>query len=61
MGAPTAAPAAPAAPAQSGSSSQSEIDALKRRIDELEASQKSQPAPASEWPSAPAFRPMNQY
>jgi len=64
MGAPMAAPApaAPAAPAQSSSSSQAEIDALKRRIDELEAGkQQSQPAPATDWPSAPAFRPMNQY
>ena len=63
MGAPMAAPApaAPAAPAQSSSSSQSEIDALKRRIEELEAGKQSQPAPAADWPSAPAFRPMNQY
>jgi hypothetical protein len=64
MGAPMAAPApaAPAAPAQSGSSSQSEINALKRRIEELEAGkQQSQPAPSADWPSAPAFRPMNQY
>ncbi len=63
-GAPMAAPApaAPAAPAQSSSSNQGEIDALKRRIEELEASQRqSQPAPSTEWPSAPAFRPMNQY
>lgn len=61
IGAPMAAPAAPAAPAQSGSSSKSEIDALKRRIEELEASQKTSPPPAADWPSAPAFRPMNQY
>jgi hypothetical protein len=61
MAAPAPAPAAPAAPAQSGSSSKSEIDALKRRIEELESSQKSQQAPATDWPSAPAFRPMNQY
>jgi len=62
MGAPAAAPPAAAAPAQSGSSSKSEIDALKRRIDELESSQRAQqPAPTSDWPSAPAFRPMNQY
>ena len=64
-GAPLAAPApvAPAAPAQSSSSNQGEIDALKRRIEELEASQRQsqQPAPSSDWPSAPAFRPMNQY
>lgn len=62
------APAAPAAaPAQSSSrsSSASEIEALKRRIDELEASQRpssSSQAPASsDWPSAPAFRPMSKY
>lgn len=60
MGAPMAPPAAPAAPAPSGSSSRGEIDALKRRIEELEAG-RSQPAPATDWPSAPAFRPMNQY
>lgn len=63
MGAPMAAPApaAPAAPVQSGSSSKGEIDALKRRIEELEAGQRPAPPPASDWPSAPAFRPMNQY
>jgi hypothetical protein len=63
VGAPAAAaaPAAPAAPSQSGSTSKSEIDALKRRIEELEATQKTPPAPTSDWPSAPAFRPMNQY
>jgi hypothetical protein len=62
MGAPAAPPPAAApAPAQSGSSSKAEIDALKRRIEELESSQKSQQAPTSDWPSAPAFRPMNQY
>jgi hypothetical protein len=60
------APATPAAaPAQSSSrsSSASEIEALKRRIDELEASQRpSTQAPAStDWPSAPAFRPMSKY
>jgi hypothetical protein len=54
------APAAPAAPTQS--SGGSEIDALKRRIEELESRQQpSQSAPANDWPSAPAFRPMNQY
>jgi len=69
-GAPAVAPApgAPAAaPATTRSSSASEIDALKRRIDELETSQRtgkpaSAPAPASsDWPSAPAFRPMSKY
>jgi hypothetical protein len=71
-GAPGVAPAAPAAPAAAPattrSSSASEIEALKRRIDELETSQRtgrpaSAPAPAtsSDWPSAPAFRPMSKY
>jgi hypothetical protein len=61
VGAPAPAPA-PAAPARSGSAGSSEIDALKRRIEELESSQKkTQPPPAADWPSAPAFRPMNQY
>lgn len=65
-GAPGVAPAAPAAaPATTRSGSASEIDALKRRIDELESSQRAgKPAPApaaSDWPSAPAFRPMNKY
>jgi hypothetical protein len=56
------APAPAAAPAQSSTSNQGEIDALKRRIEELESSQRqTQPAPSAEWPSAPAFRPMNQY
>ena len=58
-------PVAPAAPgAQAAPSNQGEIDALKRRIEELEASQRppqTQPAPSADWPSAPAFRPMNQY
>jgi len=61
--APPAAPARPAAPAQS-SGSKGEIDALKRRIEELESQTRRQPAqgaPSSDWPSAPAFRPMNQY
>ena len=61
MAPPLAAPA-PAAPAQQSSGSSSEVDALKRRIEELEASQKKgQAAPSADWPSAPAFRPMNQY
>jgi hypothetical protein len=73
--------AAPAAPApsspssspssSSGSSSslaskQAEIDALKRRIDQLESRQMDSRQPqssggSSDWPSAPSFRPMNQY
>jgi hypothetical protein len=68
-GAPAAAappaPAAAPAPAQSStrSSSASEIEALKRRIDELESGQKqaSPPAASGDWPSAPAFRPMSKY
>lgn len=62
------APAAPATAAQtpSGSAGSSEIDALKRRIEELEAAQKprqrpAEPGPAGDWPASPAFRPMNQY
>ena len=59
-------PAAPgvAAPAASNA----EIDALKRRIEELESTQKPQPtpkpvepAPSGDWQSAPAFRPMDKY
>lgn len=61
-GVPAPAPAAPAAQ----NADQAEIDALKRRIEELEARQppeqsSSQPSPAGEWPAAPAFRPTNQY
>lgn len=61
--------------AQSGSSSPSdkdrEIETLKRRIEQLESRQSGQqppsgPPPAAGgagegWPSAPAFRPMDQY
>lgn len=67
-GAPYAAPAAPvaapapAAPAKPSAGGSGEIEALKRRIEELESQQQpTQSAPATEWPSAPAFRPMNQY
>lgn len=42
-----------------------EVEALKRRIEELESRQQQgqgQPQPQNpEWPAAPAFRPMNQY
>ncbi len=63
-GAPPA-PTAPGASSPSPTSSnadKNEIEALKRRIEELETRQQpnQQPKP-SEWPSAPAFRPMNQY
>jgi hypothetical protein len=61
--APPASPAPAAPPA-----SDAEIDALKRRIEELESAQKpmpkpkpADPAPSGDWQSAPAFRPMNQY
>jgi hypothetical protein len=60
--APVQAPASGAAPVDSA-----EVQALKRRVEELEAAQQQQrsappPAPpAGDWPSAPAFRPMNQY
>ena len=71
-----AAPPAPAAPAAKAPSppaaSSSEIDALKRRIEELESQQQPAPPPpsdwgsappasSSDWGSAPAFRPMGKY
>jgi hypothetical protein len=65
--APAAAPAQSSSQSSTRSSSASEIEALKRRIDELEASQRPSPssstqAPAAaDWPSAPAFRPINKY
>lgn len=67
--APAAAAAAPAAPTPSaGGVDQHEVEALKRRVDELEARQREQtpaaaprPPQSNEWPAAPAFRPMNQY
>ena len=70
-----AAPRTPSAPAAkappAAASSSSEIDALKRRIEELEAQARQQPEPPppaewgtppskSDWGSAPAFRPMNK-
>lgn len=63
------APAAPAAPATgSDSAKDQEIEALKRRIEQLESRQPAPvPAPPAAggadtgWPSAPAFRPMDQY
>lgn len=64
--APTAVPVAPAT--GSGTADSAEVQALKRRVEELEAAARQQsqpvappPPPAGEWPSAPAFRPMNQY
>jgi hypothetical protein len=64
QGVPTAAPTPPAAPVPptaAGSADKAEIEALKRRIEELESRQPPpQQPPANAWPSAPAFRPMNQ-
>jgi hypothetical protein len=64
--APPVAPAPAAAPAQSRPADNAEIDALKRRIEELESAQRppqkpAAPAPSGDWPASPAFRPMNQY
>jgi hypothetical protein len=60
-----AAPAPSAAPPAAASSDKDrEIEALKRRIEQLESSQQRAPAggaSADGWPSAPAFRPMDQY
>jgi hypothetical protein len=68
VAAPGAAPAPAATPAPGSAPVDSaEVQALKRRVEELEAAQQQQrsappPAPPSgDWPSAPAFRPMNQY
>ena len=66
---------APAAPASSSENTKSaEIEALKRRIDELEAKQAppsyapppatsdwGTSAPTQDWGSAPAFRPQGKY
>lgn len=69
--APLAAPGVATTPATGSAPVDSaEVQALKRRVEELEAAQQQQRAappaapsapPAGEWPSAPAFRPMNQY
>lgn len=64
--APAVVPAAPAAPASTSSSDKDrEIEALKRRIDQLEASRQGGVSSSSSgsdgWPAAPAFRPMDQY
>ncbi|MTW21271.1 hypothetical protein [Allochromatium palmeri] len=57
-----AVPAQAPAPSTQPQIDPGEVEALKRRIEELESRQQgpSQPQPP-EWPSAPAFRPMNQY
>jgi hypothetical protein len=61
-GAPAAAPAAPAPKESTSSNTKSaEIEALKRRIDELEARQgASTPPPASDW-AAPAPPPASDW
>ncbi|MCK7575496.1 MAG: hypothetical protein MZV65_06160 [Chromatiales bacterium] len=57
-----AVPAQAPAPSTQPNVDPSEVEALKRRIEELESRQQgpSQP-PSPEGPAAPAFRPMNQY
>lgn len=64
---PAAAPASPL-PSASERAKDEEIEALKRRIEQLEsrgAPPASPPPPQGRgpegWPSAPAFRPMDQY
>ncbi|MBK1618230.1 hypothetical protein CKO42_07195 [Lamprobacter modestohalophilus] len=67
--APALPPASESAPETSNSAKDREIEALKRRIEQLESrnappsrSQPPQGQSAGEgWPSAPAFRPMDQY
>jgi hypothetical protein len=66
--APSYAAPAPAAPAAGADSAKDqEIEALKRRIEQLEGQRSAPPAPSAppaasgDWPSAPAFRPMDQY
>ena len=58
-----AAPAVSAPTTSSVDAKDQEIEALKRRIDQLESRQSAPPPPsaAEGWPSAPAFRPMDQY
>jgi hypothetical protein len=64
--APVAAPGVTTAPTPAAPVDSAEVQALKRRVEELEAAQQQQRSappqpPAGDWPSAPAFRPMNQY
>lgn len=59
-----AAPAATAPAVGSHEAKDQEIEALKRRIEQLESRQSAPPSASSAaegWPSAPAFRPMDQY
>ena len=58
---------APAAPPAAGTASdRGEVEALKRRVKELEATQRQPPAappmtaPAGDWPAAPVFRPVDK-
>ena len=63
---------APATPPTAGAASdRGEVEALKRRVQELEASQPQPPAvppmgtppaapPARDWPAAPVFRPVDK-
>jgi hypothetical protein len=65
VAAPGVSPAPTTAPASGGAGDSAEVQALKRRVEELEAAQKQEgsapPPPPGDWPAAPAFRPMNQY
>ncbi|GAB0147992.1 MAG: hypothetical protein J7D61_10625 [Marichromatium sp.] len=67
-GVPGTTPASPVAPAAAGApdATAEEIEALKRRVEELEARQRGAQPPRQtpspgDWPSPPGFRPMNQY
>ena len=50
------------APRQGGAATQEEVEALKRRIQELEAARtpRGPAVPADTWPAAPTYRPLNQ-
>jgi len=50
------------APRQGSAATQEEVEALKRRIQELEAAQtpRGPAVPADTWPAAPTYRPLNQ-
>ena len=55
-------PSIPAAAAPSNVGSQAEVDALKRRIEELESAQRSAPTtPSPDRQPVPVFRPMDKY
>jgi hypothetical protein len=65
--APAASAPSEPAPSPSQSAKDQEIETLKRRIEQLEsrnaATHRPQPSPPQSegWPSAPSFRPMDQY